>query len=83
MGLGKKLFKTVVSDNVSSLVGTNKNDVKVAKIELKKAKAEEKTNEKNQIRKLQLNLLLDMIGLQENLNRISQRKSKTILSIFI
>ena len=26
MGLGKKLFKTVVSDNVSSLVGTNKND---------------------------------------------------------
>ena len=53
MGLGKKLFKTVVSDNVSSLVGTNKNDVKVAKIELKKAKAEEKTNEKNQIRKQQ------------------------------
>ena len=53
MGLGKKLFKTVVSDNVSSLVGTNKNDVKVAKIELKKAKAEEKINEKKQIRKQQ------------------------------
>lgn len=48
MGLFGKTIKSVVGNNVSSLVGTNKNDVKVAKYEMKKAKIEQKNNDQKQ-----------------------------------
>ena len=48
MGLFGKTVKSVVSNNISSLVGTNKNDVKVAKYEMKKAKIEQKNNNQSQ-----------------------------------